>query len=185
MLKSKVFGRGEPLLLIHGMGSASTAWKPLIPLLENEFTIITVDLPGHGESPYRPGQAMDPNTLGIYVLDLMQDLGFPEFHLAGNSLGGWVALEMAATEPARIKSLTALAPAGLGGDAGQRGGCRPRPRRLERAVARGRDGRVAAGRPGRPRPAPAPGPVRARQHAGDRALAEDAAGTLTLGAGHR
>jgi pimeloyl-ACP methyl ester carboxylesterase len=113
LLSSEIHGSGEPLLLIHGMGSARTAWKPLISILREEFTVITVDLPGHGESNYRDGQAMDPHSLGLYVFETMKELGYESFHLAGNSLGGWVALEMACTFPDRIKSLTAIAPAGL------------------------------------------------------------------------
>ncbi len=46
-LSSSVTGSGEPLLLIHGMGSASTAWKPIRPTLESKFQVITVDMPGH------------------------------------------------------------------------------------------------------------------------------------------
>lgn len=112
-LKSEIHGEGEPLLLIHGMGSARTAWKPLIPLLKDEFQVVTIDLPGHGDSRYLEGQAMDPHSLAMYVFDEMSALGFDSFNLAGNSLGGWVALEMACSSPERIKSLTGIAPAGL------------------------------------------------------------------------
>lgn len=112
-LKHSIVGTGDPLLLVHGMGSASTAWKPLIPHLKEEFTVITADLPGHGQSSFRNGQAMDPNSLGLYLFDLMTELGINQFHLAGNSLGGWVSLEMASTEPSRIRSVTGIAPAGL------------------------------------------------------------------------
>ncbi|MFM8384593.1 MAG: alpha/beta fold hydrolase [Actinomycetota bacterium] len=48
-LSHKVFGNGAPLLLIHGMGSASTAWKLIQDELALSFTVITVDLPGHGD----------------------------------------------------------------------------------------------------------------------------------------
>jgi pimeloyl-ACP methyl ester carboxylesterase len=44
------FGTGEPLVLIHGMGSAATAWKPIIGDLKNKFKVVTVDLPGHGRT---------------------------------------------------------------------------------------------------------------------------------------
>ena len=112
-LSSSITGSGEPLLLIHGMGSASTAWKPIRPMLESKFKVITVDMPGHGETPYIEGAPMDPNSLALAVLNEMSDLGIENFHLVGNSLGGWVSLEMASTAPTRIKSVTALAPAGL------------------------------------------------------------------------
>jgi pimeloyl-ACP methyl ester carboxylesterase len=77
------------------------------------FQVITVDMPGHGETPFIEGSAMDPHSLALVVLNEMSELGFESFHLVGNSLGGWVSLEMASTAPARVKSVTALAPAGL------------------------------------------------------------------------
>jgi pimeloyl-ACP methyl ester carboxylesterase len=103
-----------PLVLIHGLGSAATAFKPIIPALSQSFRVITVDLPGHGNSTYNKGQAMDPKSLGGAVFESVErEYGINKFHVAGNSLGGWIALEMAADKPERIESLTALAPAGL------------------------------------------------------------------------
>lgn len=106
---------GAPhILLIHGMGSAATAWKPLTPHLLDRFNVITVDLPGHGESPYTKGQPMDPNTLAQQVTsEVEKHFDITEFDVVGNSWGGWIALEMAAHAPSKIKSVTALAPAGF------------------------------------------------------------------------
>ena len=103
-----------PLVLIHGLGSAATAFKPIIPALSMSFRVITVDLPGHGKSAYIKGQAMDPQSLGRAIFETVErEYGVKEFHVAGNSLGGWIALEMAAEQPQRIKSLIGIAPAGL------------------------------------------------------------------------
>jgi len=112
-LHSTISGNGDPLLLIHGMGSASSAWKPLLPHLERDFTLVRIDLPGHGNTVFQSGRPMDPHSLGQYVFNEMSALGFEKFHLVGNSLGGWVALEMAVADPARVRSVTGLAPAGL------------------------------------------------------------------------
>ena len=112
-LHTSISGSGEPLVLVHGMGSASTAFKPIRPLLEENFTVITIDLPGHGETPMLPGRPMDPHSLALNVFEELSEQGIENFHLAGNSLGGWVCLEMASTKPERIRSLTGLAPAGL------------------------------------------------------------------------
>lgn len=112
-ISHKVFGNGEPLLLIHGMGSASTAWKLIQDELALSFTVITVDLPGHGDTPLIKGAPMDPHSLALAVLHEMSELRFEEFHVVGNSLGGWVALEIASSAPGRVKSVTGLAPAGL------------------------------------------------------------------------
>ncbi len=103
-----------PLVLIHGLGSAATAFKTIVSALSQCFRVITVELPGHGLSPFKQNLAMDPQSLGRLIFDTVQsDYGIREFHVVGNSLGGWIALEMAAEQPARIKSLTGLAPAGL------------------------------------------------------------------------
>ena len=106
-------GSGAPLVLIHGMGSASTAWKLITPELSKKFTVITVDLPGHGKSDFDPNQPMDPTSLAELVLKNLQDSGFEKFHLVGNSLGGWISLEMAANHPKSVLSVTGVAPAGL------------------------------------------------------------------------
>ena len=101
------------ILLIHGMGSASTAWRPIIEELGSSFTVVTVDLPGHGMTPMDNTQPMDPRALAQSVFDTMRSLGYHRFHVVGNSLGGWIALEMAAMNPMAIASVTGLAPAGL------------------------------------------------------------------------
>ena len=112
-LSYQEFGAGEPLILIHGMGSGSSAWKLVIPALQEKFRVVTFDLPGHGKSPLDPEQAMDPHSLARLITEQMDNLGIPKAHFAGNSLGGWVALEIAAAFPDRTMSVTGLAPAGL------------------------------------------------------------------------
>jgi len=103
----------DVLVLIHGMGSAATAWKLITPELTRHFTVITLDLPGHGKTPMSISQAMDPRSLGDAVCETMTSLEIEKFHLCGNSLGGWVALEVAAKHSGRVLSITGLAPAGL------------------------------------------------------------------------
>jgi pimeloyl-ACP methyl ester carboxylesterase len=107
------YGSGEPLVLIHGMGSAATAWKPLIPKLTDKFEVITIDLPGHGKTPLDESRPMDPESLAKLVVQNLIELEIERFHLVGNSLGGWVSLEIAAIYPDRVITLTGLAPAGL------------------------------------------------------------------------
>ncbi len=112
-LSHSITGSGSPLLLIHGMGSASTAWKLIQNELANSYKVVTVDLPGHGDTPLIKGQPMDPHSLALAVLSEMSELGIEEFHVVGNSLGGWVALEIASASPERVMSVIGLAPAGL------------------------------------------------------------------------
>jgi pimeloyl-ACP methyl ester carboxylesterase len=102
----------EDIVLIHGMGSSSTAWQLLIPQLRSHFRVITVDLPGHGKTPYRDGLPMDPISLAEMVSRSVEKVS-DGYHLVGNSLGGWIAMEHAAHFGQRVRSLTALAPAGM------------------------------------------------------------------------
>ena len=106
-------GSGEPLLLIHGMGSSHSAWQLIVPELSKEFEVINIDLPGHGNSKLPGGTRMDPTSLGKLLHEQMNQWGYETFHVVGNSLGGWASLEMAAAFPDQVKSVTALAPAGL------------------------------------------------------------------------
>jgi pimeloyl-ACP methyl ester carboxylesterase len=105
-------GSGPPLVLVHGLGSARSVWRPVLPALEASYDVITVDLPGHGDSPPLPqGADASPGALAAAVATLLDQLGVERPHVAGNSLGGWVALELAAMR--RVATATALAPAGF------------------------------------------------------------------------
>ncbi len=95
------------------MGSASTIWKELIPQLAERFSVITFDLPGHGKSPYDPNQPMDPHSLALRISHELMIMGVERAHFVGNSLGGWIAMDFAATYPEKTMSFTGLAPAGL------------------------------------------------------------------------
>jgi pimeloyl-ACP methyl ester carboxylesterase len=105
-------GSGAPLVLLHGIGSARQAWDPVIPALAEHFDVIAVDLPGFGESEPLPAHIEPlPAVLAATVAGFLDDLGITAPHVAGNSLGGWVALELAGVHP--VASLALLSPAGL------------------------------------------------------------------------
>jgi pimeloyl-ACP methyl ester carboxylesterase len=105
-------GDGEPLVLIHGIGHTWRGWKPMLPLLEERFDVLAVDLPGFGYSAPLPASlSCTPEALADAVEDEMARAGFDSAHLAGNSLGGWIALELA--RRGRARTVTALSPAGL------------------------------------------------------------------------
>lgn len=102
------------LVLVHGLGSAGNIWKTLIADLTAHFSVIAVDLPGHGVAEIHEGEAVDPQSLARAIVKTVSaEHNFSEMHVAGNSLGGWIALEMGAVAPEKVKSVTALAPAGL------------------------------------------------------------------------
>ncbi len=105
-------GHGEPLVLIHGLGGSRRIWGPVIDRLAAERDVIAVDLPGFGESSALPsGVTPTPVNLGVAVAEHCAGLGIERPHVAGNSLGGWVALELAKAGGAA--SVCAISPAGL------------------------------------------------------------------------
>ncbi len=102
------------IVMVHGLGSAATAWKPLTPYLQSHYNIITVDLPGHGKTPLDKSQPMDPRSLAnLIVSEVGREFNVDRFDLVGNSWGGWIALEIAAQHPQSVRSVVALAPAGF------------------------------------------------------------------------
>ena len=106
-------GAGEPLLLVHGLGSHYKVWQPVIDRLAAEREVIGIDLPGFGDSPPLPdGATPSPEQLTSAVASFLDDIGWDRPHIAGNSLGGWVALELA--KRGRARSVAAIGPAGFG-----------------------------------------------------------------------
>ncbi|MFF5842273.1 alpha/beta fold hydrolase [Streptomyces massasporeus] len=105
-------GSGEPLLLLHGIGHHRQAWEPVIPALAAERDVIAVDLPGCGDSPALPdGMAHDLPTMSTVLKALFGALEIERPHVAGNSLGGLLALDLARAR--LVRSVTALSPAGF------------------------------------------------------------------------
>jgi pimeloyl-ACP methyl ester carboxylesterase len=112
MLAYERHGSGEPLVLLHGVTHRRQAWYPVLDQLAEQREVILVDLPGHGQSP--------PFVLdGLPVKEALRrdfegfldQLGLERPHIAGNSLGGLVALHAAVN--GRARSVTALSPAGF------------------------------------------------------------------------
>ena len=105
-------GAGPPLVLIHGLGSSGAAWDPVVPQLAERFDVLVPDLPGFGASAPLPADAEPhPARMAAAVADLLAAFAIDRPHVVGNSVGGWVALELAALRP--VSSLTLLSPAGL------------------------------------------------------------------------
>jgi pimeloyl-ACP methyl ester carboxylesterase len=104
-------GDGPPLVLLHPLGCDRHVWDPVIERLARDRTVIAIDLPGFGESPPLTAVKPTPRALAEAVAVQLARMDVSRPHLAGNSLGGWVALELALQEAAA--SVTAIAPAGL------------------------------------------------------------------------
>jgi pimeloyl-ACP methyl ester carboxylesterase len=105
-------GTREPLLLIHGLGASKSVWDPVAPLLAAEREVIALDLPGFGAAPSLPA-GVEPTAAALAgaLRDQLTALGIERPHVAGNSLGAWVGLELGRQGAAR--SITCISPAGL------------------------------------------------------------------------
>jgi pimeloyl-ACP methyl ester carboxylesterase len=105
-------GRGEPLVLIHGIGSQWQMWWPVLGRLQPERELIAIDLPGFAASPMPPaGTPAGMASLTSLVAGFIDELGLERPHVAGNSLGGWISLELA--KQGKVRSATLLSPAGF------------------------------------------------------------------------
>lgn len=102
-------GSGPPLVLIHGFTDTWRTWELVIPRLEEEFEVLAITMPGHAGGPPIPGE-VTTDSLPDGVAAAMDEAGLERAHLAGNSLGGFVALQLASR--GRALSVTGLAPAG-------------------------------------------------------------------------
>lgn len=102
-----VRGSGEPLLLIHGLGSSGADWAFQMPVLEPHFRVIVPDLPGSGHSPAPiGGYAIEASARALWAL--LDRLEFRRANIVGFSLGGAVALEMALQRPAAVPRLALI-----------------------------------------------------------------------------
>jgi 3-oxoadipate enol-lactonase len=101
------FGRGEPVLLIHGLGSSGDDWAFQLPALASRYRLVVPDLPGAGRSP-RPRGRYSIADFASALWHLLDQLGHERAHLVGFSLGGAVALEMALQRPQSASRLVLI-----------------------------------------------------------------------------
>jgi pimeloyl-ACP methyl ester carboxylesterase len=104
-------GTGTPLLLLHGIGAIWRAWSPVLPYLEPHHEVIVPTLHGHAGGPPLDSQvAPSVQALVDGIEEELDRLGLQKVHVAGNSLGGWIGIELA--RRGRAQSLVLLSPAG-------------------------------------------------------------------------
>jgi pimeloyl-ACP methyl ester carboxylesterase len=124
-------GEGEPLVLVHGYANTWRVWEPVLPALTERHDVLAPTLCGHLEGePLADGVEATVGALTDGVERAMDAAGFETAHVAGNSLGGWIALDLG--RRGRALSVTCLAPAG-GWEHGSRA-----ERRLKRLFTIGR-----------------------------------------------
>ncbi len=104
-------GSGDPLLFLHSEGGGKP-WAVFHEALASRFDLIAPDLPGFSRSP-RPEWLDGIDDLVYFCLELMDNLGIESLPVVGESLGGWLAAEVAAHHPERVERLALLAPIGL------------------------------------------------------------------------
>lgn len=107
-------GDGLPIVLIHGIGSTSATWDPILDrLVVHGQHVVTFDLPGHGDSSKEPGD-YSLGSLASTVRDFLNERGYDRVHLIGHSLGGGIALQFTYQFPERVASLMLVSSGGLG-----------------------------------------------------------------------
>lgn len=103
---------GTPVVLVHGYTGDNQSWRLMSPLMESKRPIVMPDLPSHGISPLWIPESFEDFVEEI-AANLEEEMTEP-FHLVGHSLGGAVSFALSDRMRGSIKSLTAIAPAGLG-----------------------------------------------------------------------
>jgi pimeloyl-ACP methyl ester carboxylesterase len=104
------YGDGPPLLLIHGLMTSSYSWRYVLADLSRQFQIIAPDLPGCGRSDKPVERRYDPATLSSWIDDFQDALGISGCFAVGNSLGGYLCLRRALTEPTSFARLAVIHP---------------------------------------------------------------------------
>ncbi len=105
-------GDGPPVLLLHGYPQTHVMWHKVAVLLADHFTVVAPDLRGYGDS----GKPPSDGDLSIYCkrtmaqdqVEVMAELGFQSYHVAGHDRGARVGHRMALDHPRRVKSFTSL-----------------------------------------------------------------------------
>lgn len=107
--------KGDPrlpaLVFVHGLTSNSKTWDLVFKELSKSFYCITLDLPGHGFSSLMENEPYSVVFFARVVLTVAHHLRVNTFHIVGHSMGGLVAARVASHNPAKVKSLTLVAPA--------------------------------------------------------------------------
>ena len=111
-INAVVGGQGQPLLLLHGYPQTHVIWHKIAPMLAQHFTVVASDLRGYGDSD-KPKGALDhfnysKRALARDQVELMRQLGFERFLLAGHDRGGRVAHRLAVDYPDRVMKLAVL-----------------------------------------------------------------------------
>ena len=106
-------GSGEPVLLIHGLGSSTEDWEYQVERLASRYTVVSYDVRGHGQT----GKPRGRYSVAQFASDaagLIERLGLGPVHVQGISMGGMIAFQLAVDKPDLVRSLT-IVNSGLSG----------------------------------------------------------------------
>lgn len=121
-------GNGETIVLLHGFGADKDNWIRFARYLPREYRILAFDLPGHGDSVKDDTKSYTIDFITAGFAEAVDALRLDRFHLAGNSMGGWVAMLYTVRNPERVTTLGLFDSAGV---------FSPEPSDLQKALARG------------------------------------------------
>ena len=100
----------DPLLLIHGLGATKASWLTVVPQLAQRYRVIAIDLPGFGASD-KPRGRYDARWFADRVTRFIDAAGYDSVYVAGNSMGGRIAMELGMEHPNRVRAIACLCPA--------------------------------------------------------------------------
>jgi pimeloyl-ACP methyl ester carboxylesterase len=108
----QVAGRGDPVILVHGLSGSTRWWGRNVPTLSQRYSVYLIDLPGFGAMRRaRPTFAL--NQAAAWLLDWMDAVGIKQAHFIGHSMGGYICIKIAAQHPKAVRRLVLVAPAGV------------------------------------------------------------------------
>lgn len=113
VLEGKGKGERPTLVLVHGFGASKEVWLRFSRQLKDDFHIIAIDLPGHGDSSKHMNKDYDISSQILYLRAILSELAVEAPHLAGNSMGGAIVTLYAARFPEDVASLTLFNPSGV------------------------------------------------------------------------
>lgn len=99
-------GNGVPIILLHGWPQSSHVWHKVVPFLAAKHRVVSIDLPGLGES--QSFDIFDTGGVADIISDAAEALGISSYHLVGHDIGAWVATSLALRQEGRLKSLTVV-----------------------------------------------------------------------------
>ncbi len=105
-------GSGDPILWVHGLGGSWQNWLEQLPEFAAEHRCVALDLPGFGASPL-PDEDISIAGYGRALAGLLERLRIPRATVVGNSMGGFIAAELAISAPERVERLVLVSAAGL------------------------------------------------------------------------